>query len=441
MAGERQRPRESRLWLHELIRVLDRAVRDPRRRTGVAVGRVRARHTVPKVLCGLRAGTCHLVCELDDQRAGVLIGRLGPSPLAWHAEVPEAFLPSTDEAWRAGAWHGPLGLHSGELHVEIDRCYVDDDDLVIHEGVGSGWTRGHAGDIRLGEPGVKSNWIVLLEGQGLAEHSFELDGHRLALRSATRRHGPRIELQTATPVEALDAAAIVYDVLPLLRLTTAVQLEVVATWSSDETTGVASFDSRLRSLRHELIPETGTRAFLDAAVARLSELTADERKVLQVLIDMLMVACEPDLETSIAMASSALELASEEWLPKSASHHEVEKPARDAIRQAFVDAAAAHAAGTEFASDAKDVAQHLFQRPAKVRFRALLAHLGIPSDDDGVVQFVKMRNKVVHGGFQKRPVDERIRALLFGRWMLSNCIARYLGYTGRITDWRNLETR
>ena len=30
-------------------------------------------------------------------------------------------------------------------------------------------------------------------------------------------------------------------------------------------------------------------------------------------------------------------------------------------------------------------------------------------------------------------------AMLFGRWMLSNCIVRYPGYTRPISDWRQLE--
>jgi hypothetical protein len=189
------------------------------------------------------------------------------------------------------------------------------------------------------------------------------------------------------------------------------------------------------------VPDQNTCVFLDAAIGTLSQLPEDQRKILRVLIDMLLIACEPDLETSIAMASSALELASEEWLPSSSNEHHVAKAARHAIRQALIDSANMHAPRTEFAADAVNIARFMFKRSAKTRFGALLTHLGIAADDDGIAQFVNMRNKVVHGGFQKRPLEDRIRALLFGRWMLASCITRYLGYKGPTRDWRKLKVR
>jgi hypothetical protein len=191
---------------------------------------------------------------------------------------------------------------------------------------------------------------------------------------------------------------------------------------------------------HELVAEGDVPDFLDAAMATLSNLDMEQRKILNVLIDMLLVACESNLETSIAMASSALELASEEWLPKGAVKQDVEKPARKAIRKALVDAAQKHAPGTQFAENAANIAGYIFNSPAKARFRALLTQLDI-EHDDGVDEFVNTRNRVVHGGFQNRPLNERIRALLFGRWMLATCIVRYLGYSGPLIDWRDLEVR
>lgn len=434
MEGRTAKPNTARLYLSELTRAagttLDRGVA----LRSLAIGRVNRHASLARVLAGLRFGTCHLVARLDGSGRPLLVGAFGGNECSWYVEVPELALPLDVEVIRA-PWHGRLSAIADGRPLVIEGASADDGETVFDTGGPTGWTVGRAGAATVGDPDARVCWIAAFSGP-IPEHTFTLDGHRISTRRSSS--WTTVTLDADPPLAVDQASAVVADVTWLLRLAEPRRSTKVALWDAGEHEGVVTFDSIDRAMRHELIPPRHVGAFLDAAAAHWSAASPDDRRVLAAIIDMLLVACESNIETSIAISSSALELAAYEWLPSTKGQHDVSKEARGEILDALSLAATQHASGSEFAARAKEIGDWLFNRTTKERFRQLLDHLGVPADDDGVTQFVNVRNKVVHGGFQKLSLPVRTRAFLFGRWMLSTCILRRVGYAGAIVDWRGL---
>lgn len=434
MGSRISKPHTARLYLSELTRAagvtFDRGVT----LRSLSIGRVTHRASLARVLAGLRFGTCHVVARLDRSGRPLLVGAFGGNECSWYIDVPEVALPLDGTAIRA-PWHGRLTAIAHGRPTAIEGASADDGETVFDAGGPTGWTVGRAGAVTVGNPDARARWVAAFSGT-IPEHTFALDGHRIS----TGRSGnwTTATLDANPPLTVDQASAVLADATWLLRLAEPRSLARVALWDVGEHEGIVTFDSIDRAMRHELIPPRHVGAFLDAAATHWSAASPDDRRVLAAIIDMLLVACESNLETSIAISSSALELAADEWLPSTKGQHDVSTQARAEILEALSQAAAHHASGSEFAARAKEIGGWLFNRTTKERFRQLLDHLGVPADDEGVTQFVNVRNKVVHGGFQKLSLPVRTRAFLFGRWMLGTCILRRVGHAGAIVDWRRL---
>lgn len=428
------KPGTARLHLSELTRVAGFMTESGVKRRTVAIGRVTSRASLPRVLTGLRFGTCHLVARLDETGRPLLVGRFGGNQCSWYAETPELGLPMEGKVIRS-PWHGRLTAIANGRPLIVEGASADGGEMSLDDGRPSGWTIGRAGSVAIGSPGERTRWVAGFSGT-IPPYTFTLDGHRIS--TSRRGNWTTTTLDADSPLTADQALAVVSDVTWLLRLAEPRALTRVALWDAGEQEGVVTFDSIDRAMRHELVPARNVGVFLGAASNYWSAASSDDRRVLAALIDMLLVACESNIETSIAISSSALELAADEWLPSTKGQHDVSKQARAEILEALSQAADHHAPGSEFATRSKEIGGWLFNRTTKERFRQLLDHLGVPADDDGVTKFVNVRNKVVHGGFQKLSLPVRTRALLFGRWMLSTSILRQVGYRGPIVDWRTL---
>lgn len=428
------KPNTMRLYVSELARAvavaLDRGVQP----CAVAIGRTTRLASVPRVLAGLRFGTCHVAAGLDGSDRSVLVGAFGGNECSWYVDAPELSLPLDAQVIRA-PWLGRLTAIANGRPIVIDGASADDGETAVDAGGPSGWTVGRAGTVTVGVSGERNRWVAAYLGT-IPEHTFTLDGHRLS--TGRSRTWSTVTLDAMAPLGVDEAAAVLADATWLLRLAEPRPLTRVALWDAGEHEGVVAFDSIDRAMRHELVPSQHVAALLDAAAARWTAASSDDRRVLVAIIDMLLVACQSNLETSIAISSSALELAADEWLPAAKGQHDVSKQARTEILEALTQAASLHASESEFAARAKEIGGWLFNRTTKERFRQLLDHLGVPADDPGVNQFVNVRNKVVHGGFQKLDLPVRTQAFLFGQWMLSTCILRRIGYAGAIVDWRKL---
>lgn len=399
----------------------------------VAVGRV-TRVRLPAMLLGLRAGTCHLTARTVGTREELLIGRLAEDECSWY--MPTSVLPF---ALTAG------GVSRG-LHVDtMDATFAGVQLNVVSQGQpasvsrsdGSGWARGRVSEVAIGDGAARETWIAAAVGACFNPMAVDIDGHRLML-SKDQSGNCLAELNTTSPVNARSAQKVFDDVAWILRLATRDHFSIDATWDARGSEGVVRFDTISRSLSHDLLDPEAVSPYLRAAAASWTTRSGYERQLLRILIDMLLVACSGNLETSIVLTAAALELIAEEWLPTSKRASEVPKPQRDLIAAGFGLLTSVYAPNSELAKEAKNRIRHIFGLTAKQKFRELLSHLNITPDDEGVRTFVNMRNLVVHGGFQKRSREERITAMLFGRWMLSTCLLRGLEYSGNNHDWRLL---
>jgi hypothetical protein len=426
------KPSDLRLWAGEIRRLL--ATSRSHSVAEIAIGRAQ-RASVPRLLKGLRYGTCHVVVQVPQYDAGVLVGRFAADECSWYAPIPEMNLPS-EVVWQAGQWRGELECSLRGRRLVIGDASIDDGNAWNTIAGFEGWSTGRAGEVAVGEMHPRAHWVTAVDGGAFDIGPLQIDNHQLTL--SRRQHGNLIGLSANAPVDAHSAYAIVEDILWLLRLALPTTIEPIAMWDASKTSGLAKFDPVVRSINHQLVPEPDVAEFLGHAAQRWSQASDDEREVVRLVIDMLLVACNANLETSIAVCSAALELIADEWLPKVKGQYAVPKPARDAIKAVFVAATQFHAPGTDFAAEVKQIGTWLFNRTAKQRFKETLGFLGIAPDDAGVNQFVNMRNRVVHGGYQQEARAARIRAMLFGRWMLSTCIVRRLGHVGQLLDWRNL---
>lgn len=433
---ERSTAKPSAVCLHlsELTRVAGLMTESGVKQRTVAIGRVTRRASLPRVLTGLQFGTCHLVARLDETGRPLLVGRFGGNQCSWYTATPELDLPTGGTAIRS-PWHGRLTATAHGQQLVVEGASADGGEMSLDGGRASGWTIGRAGSVAIGSPGERTCWVAAFSGT-IPSYTFTLDGNRIS--TGRRGNWTTVTLEADSPLTADQALAVVADATWLLRLAEPQSLTKVALWDVGEHEGVVTFDSIDRAMRHQLVRAPNVGVFLDAASTYWSTASSDDRRVLAAIIDMLLVACESNIETSIAISSAALELAADEWLPSTKGQHDVSKQARDEILEALSQAADHHAPGSEFAARSKEIGGWLFNRTTKERFRQLLDHLGVPADDDGVTQFVNVRNKVVHGGFERLSLPERTRALLFGRWMLSTSILQYVGYRGPTVDWRKL---
>jgi hypothetical protein len=373
-------------------------------------------------------------CTPRRVRSVLLVGAFGGNECRLVRQRARDFLPLDAQVIRA-PWQGRLSATANGRPIIIDQASVDDGETAVDAGGPSGWTVGRAGAVAVGSPRTRERWIAAYTGT-IPEHTFTLDGHQLS--TGHNRSWSTVTLDASGLLAVDDAAAVVADAAWLLRLAHPRPLTKVALWDAGENEGVVTFDSIDRAMRHELVPSQHVGSFLDAAAAQWTTASPEDRRVLAAIIDMLLVVCESNIETSIAISSSALELAADEWFPTTKGQHYVSKQARAEILEALSKAAIQHAPGSEFAARAKEIGGWLFNRTTKERFRQLLDHLGVPADDPGVIQFVNVRNKVVHGGLPGAQPVRPNAGVPVRSVDAQHLHPRRVGYTGAIIDWRRL---
>jgi len=422
-----------RLLAVELARAFEVGVLDPRILRSMSIGRARVRRDLRRVLRGLHHGTCHLAAEASS--GTFVVGRVDGAGCSWFADFPETGLDRPAGVYRSGEWSGTLSGRHGRHQVGVKSSLSDG--KWTEEG---GWSAGEVSHIHIGEDRARTRWLVAVTGLEFEAHDVTLDAATLAISRLDRTGESVVEVRTAEPIGWARAVEHVATLRWLVQLAQRTPMVQVAVWAGDHGEGAVTFGALNRSLDRPLVEEGDAADFVRTAAATWTTWSEPDRVVARAVIDGLLIATASNLEASIALTASSIELLIDEWIPGLAVEFSVAESVRDPIKRALVRASHTYARGSEFDDSVSETASRLFNRTAKKRFAATLVHYDLDLDEDGVKRFVNVRNKVVHGGFQLLTRDERFEASEFGRWMLSACIARRLGHMSPIVDRRRRTT-
>lgn len=302
-----------------------------------------------------------------------------------------------------------IGNHLGELRQGYlaDHAYPIDDriaSLLSRQGRAvahrDGFSKVYAKQLIVGPTVPAEEWRAELSEPSLAGCQFVVDGTKFVGSADDLR--PCLRICSDKPICCDEAIDRYVGVLPLLRLAAPFELGLDLMWSVPADAGVASFGFVTRQIAGPLLQPQYRASFLAQAGATTNGMSSDERQVIRLLTDMLAVASGPDLEPSIFLMASAMELACHTWIEKA----------------------------------------WLKKHPrASDRFAELLTRSGVNFDKPDVDAFAATRNKIAHGTFRKLVTEEKVAARYFGRWLLAATIFARLGYSGPFEDPRKYRIR
>jgi hypothetical protein len=142
-------------------------------------------------------------------------------------------------------------------------------------------------------------------------------------------------------------------------------------------------------------------------------------------------------------------LGSTEIVPKKQFARNIQPKLREAVRAAAAVNGIEEAACEELVESLAG----LFRRSFKARLRTAVSTLGIPLDDDEIIQIVRSRNAVVHEiTIRDQPLHSAVayfesvgsrRAMGFQDlqvvlWATYCLLIRLIGYGGKLPNWRDI---